>query len=513
MLLVFLIILLPLVISHILIILQWGDKEFKYAIYLSSGGMVLGWVILLFVRPQLPIRFALPSLGKEVFFPNPPAFLIDQIAWVFAISLFSFGTAVILIDSKHVRRLPAWVMGLLVVGLLTIFSANPFTLSYSWVFFDVLILLCVIFEGSEDMSWTRIVNAFAMRFLGIFLVVVASLLAYRQGLILEFDSIFPFVAPYLIVAGSLRLGIWLPSSVFKDDSKFEFLLRMFSSVTSLLLIVRTANVNVFPAFQPIFLIVFMSTSLIAGIRWAFSNHQRGILQGWIVGMSSLAIVFAILGYPRTSFVWGFTTFLMGSFPFLAYSGSIPYLVFGLLSFLGLVALPFMPLWFGAGVVVSMGWGLFIGINHGLLAGGYLKLISKKYKIRSELSFGELLPSFMGLVFLLITQVVALSLVSGYIWDLSSRMTNWWMNIISIAVILGVIAWDRFSLSVPEFVSKGFSVFHTIPRFLNHLLKILYTFFNRLLTVMTDVFEGEGGLIWSLLGAFLLITLLASLRGG
>lgn len=65
----------------------------------------------------------------------------------------------------------------------------------------------------------------------------------------------------------------------------------------------------------------------------------------------------------------------------------------------------------------------------------------------------------------------------------------------------------------EPILNAFSFLNEAPSFLTQVVKIFYGLLSRIIHFLSDVFEGEGGVIWTLVGAFLLITILASLGGG
>lgn len=160
-----------------------------------------------------------------------------------------------------------------------------------------------------------------------------------------------------------------------------------------------------------------------------------------------------------------------------------------------------------------GWGALLGVAQGLLAGGYLKIVLDRHKTRVKLETWEILPSVFGIAILPVTQVVAVAFLGGLSWNLALGMEGWWWGLLALGVAAGVLAWNHLSVPVPESLTKGVSVLGRIPRLIRQALRILYDFISRLSNILTAVLEGEGGVMWTLLGILLVITILASLRGG
>ncbi len=504
-------ILILLIVALVLVVLQWREEEFKFANFLAGGAAILAWVLLLIVHARLPIKLTLQALNLENFFPNSPALLMDNISWAFALSLVGFGGAVVFSNRKRVQLLPAWTLSMIAVGTLAAFSANPITLLYTWTLIDVLMFLGLLYGASDGMQWTEIVNSFTLRLLSLVFIMGAGLIAYRQGVPLTFAAIPPSASPYLIAAAVLHLGIWLPSSSFEHIREFEPVLRITPAATSLMLIARTAEAGLPPSLQSTFLYFIIGAALWGGLAWAFSNTAQTSLRPWILGMGALSIGAALLGYPHASLAWAMALFL-GSLPFLVpWSTSVS--VLSLLCFLGLTALPFSPTWAGSKIYHAGGWGLLLGVAQGLLAGGYLKLTLERHKTRVQLESWEILPPLLGLALLPVTQVVVSLLGGGMAWDAALGSGAWGVSLLAWGVVASVMVWNHFSISIPEPFTRGLSTLGLIPRLIWQALKILYGFFGRFLNILTAVFEGEGGVIWTLLGAFLLITILASLRGG
>ncbi|MBS1250163.1 MAG: hypothetical protein MAG431_01753 [Chloroflexi bacterium] len=498
--------------SLALLILQWRMEEFKFAIFLAGGAAVLAWVLLLLARTHLPIELVMPRRGAENLFSAPLTLYIDATSWAIALSLIGFGAGVLLNYREQSQLFSMLTLSMTAMGVLASFSANPITLLYSWTLIDVLIFLSLLHGANERVRWAGIMNAFIIRILSLAFVIVASLVAQRQGDALTFAAIPSSVNAYLIVAAVLHLGIWLPRNSFERLPGLESVLRVVPTGTGLALIVRTAEAGFPPSFQLIFFYFVIGIALLSGLVWAMSGARQVSPRAWMVGMGALSAGAALMGYPNASLVWAMALFL-GSVPLFVAQWSTPISVLSLLCFLGLTALPFTPLWPGAEVYNAGGWGILLGGSHGLLAGGYLKIILARHKSRLKFAFWEIWPAILGLVILFITPVIV-SLGIGRLSGRSVMESSPWLgSLLAAGTVAGVMVVKQLSPSVPEPMLTVLSPLGQLPRLVTQVLNILYDLLSRLINFLTEVFEGEGGVIWTLVGAFFLITILASLRGG
>ena len=506
-------VLILLITPLVLMIIQRRAEDFKSTNLVAGGAALLAWLLLVLAYAQLPIEFTLQKWGPENLYPNPPALLIDKTSWAFAISLVGLGGGVAFTNRKRVQLLPIWVLSLTAIGVLASFAANPIALLYLWTLSDILILLCLLHGASHAADMEKIVNSFALRLLSLVFIMGASLISYSQGIPLTFAAIQPSVSAYLVIGAVLRLGLGLPSSSLEHIQGFEPILRAVPVATSLTLIARTAEAGLPAHLQAIFLYFIIAAALLGGLAWALSDTKKVSPSMWIWGMGALSVAAALLGYPLASLVWGIAALLLGSWPFWISEWTRPLSVLGIVCFVGLTALPFTPTWPGAKMYTAGGWGALLGVAQGLLAGGYLKIVLDRHKTRVKLETWEILPSVFGIAILPVTQVVAVAFLGGLSWNLALGMEGWWWGLLALGVAAGVLAWNHLSVPVPESLTKGVSVLGRIPRLIRQALRILYDFISRLSNILTAVLEGEGGVMWTLLGILLVITILASLRGG
>ncbi len=509
-------ILILLITSLTLVILQWRMEDFKYANFIAGGASILAWMLLLFARTRLPIEYTMSKWGTENFFPNSPALLIDTTSWALALSMIGFGAAVAFSNHEQIKFLPTLALTITAAGVLAAFSANPITLLYLWSFMEVLIFLSLLYVANAEMPWSKIVSAFTIRLFSLAFIMGAGLLAYRQGHPLTFAAIPPSVNIYLIVAAVLNFGIWLPTNSMNHLPGIAPLLRLTPTAISLVLIARTAESGLPDTLKLPVLYITIGVALLSGFVWVISSAKQPSLQAWILSLGSLSIGAALLGHPHASLAWALALFV-GSAPFLVSNWSTPISILGFICFLGLSALPFTPAWAGSKIYNSGGWGILFGGGHGLLLVGYLNIIQRRHKTRLQLASWEVLSPVLGLSILPITQIVA-SLAVGEISKNSALGINpWGGTLLAGGVVISGIVINYFPISIPEPISKIISVLsrilHYVSKTFVEAFKILFALISRLVNFLAKVFEGEGGVIWTLVGAFLLITILMSLRGG
>ncbi len=505
-------VLILLIAAIVLAALQWRQEQVKFINTIAGGAAFLTCILLFISRSHLPIEFLLQKWTPESLFPNPPALYIDQITWVFAVSMIVLGIAAIFSNREQTQIFIPWVLGLTGVGVLAVYSANPLTLLYLWTLIDILILLFLLSTASGEYP-KEIIIPFAIRILGSAFLVGASLIEDSLGSPLIFITTSAPASNYIIIAAILRLGIWIPLRRSQQGQSADFILRAIPAATSLMLIVRMSKVSLQPLQQPIFLHLMIVAAVFGGLLWILSPNERPNLRAWIFGMGSLSVAAALLGYPHASQSWSIALLLLGSLLFLAPTWSTPITVLSGLCFLGLTALPFTPTWIGSKIYFTGSWGTLLALAHGLLTGGYLKIVLARHKNRTQFEFWRDISMLIGLMAGPVTTVMVSLLFDGVSNNWALANGEWWGGAIALSVSATLIAWNYSTISIPAPISTAFSALEKLPRVFYQIFDVLYKFLERLLNLLTEIFEGEGGVIWALVGAFLLITILASWGGG
>lgn len=82
----------------------------------------------------------------------------------------------------------------------------------------------------------------------------------------------------------------------------------------------------------------------------------------------------------------------------------------------------------------------------------------------------------------------------------------------VALLIAGIIWGQRVIMVPKFIGDILDYVFSF-RWLFFLFGMFFRWFERLVSFLTTVLEGEGGLLWILLWIVLLLSFLATRRGG
>jgi hypothetical protein len=242
---------------------------------------------------------------------------------------------------------------------------------------------------------------------------------------------------------------------------------------------------------------------------------------WFIALAALGIACALNGMAQSSIAWGVALILVGSVIFLFSARRQRSLFFAIAGMMGLIGLPYFPTasgWQGifGGRFSLAGIAFFLSIV--LLAWGYLChfLRQREELYRMERWVHTVYPA--GLAALLIAQFV----VGVLGWPGSFTVGIWPVSVgVAVAVVIGLVsAWHfrnmlargahafRWVQILLDGLGKGLGAFFRL-NWLYGTLLWLYRLVQRAVQMITVIFEGEGGVLWTLVVLALLVSLLWS----
>jgi len=512
--------------SLAIVILQWIKPNMGLAWLISAGSSLIVWIVVLVlhwvqVNPidiysWRPIEGILTSLN----------FKMDLVAWPYAFSLVSVLLAAVLTAPMRFsyETAPRIWAGFLIItasGLLAILSGNALTLILTWTVIDIteFILLIRSTQGRELIQSS--VFTFAMKIIGTFFVLWAMAISGLKGDELTFTNITPEVGVYILIGSGFRLGIVPLHLPYSQEVQFRrglgTVLRLVSAASSLVVLGRMPPAVVSPNLA-IFLLLFTALAgLYGSVRWLSSKDELSGRPFWLIALAGMAFACTIRGRPAASITWGMMLVLSGGTIFLYSNRGRKFLLFPMLGFISLTGLPFTPASFGWYGLILFPFSildiLFILVYIILLA-GYLKQV-----LRSGISpkpperWAEFIYP-LGIGFLIAAQWI----INIFGWPGSFTSGIWWASLTTtVSAISGGIIYHKFGSSIINFLMKrNWILFFAnnglkrIAGFANFdwfysLLRILYSFFQRLVQVLALVLEGEGGILWALVLLVLMIT--------
>ena len=184
---------------------------------------------------------------------------------------------------------------------------------------------------------------------------MGAIIPWSQDTSLSFISINSTVTIYLILASILRLGVFpLQHHNLKyltQQRELSTTLRLVTAASSLILVVRVANIGVTGAITPYILGFTALTGLLAGIQWFISSDEVKGQFYWVLGTAALAIASGVLNLHSASIAWSMVCLLSGG---LIFSMSLRHKNLAPVAFLGIYALstlPFSPSWIGSDLFI------------------------------------------------------------------------------------------------------------------------------------------------------------------
>ena len=509
--------------SIVVVIFDRAKLKIGYPWFFALGGATLAWLSLLFSYFRIPLELATPFWQFGRYINDIPALRLDKVSWSYAAAIATLALAVLLTDAARTRWFKptdwAYSLALTGFGLLAIFSQNPMVLLPAWAaldFIETWILLNLV--GSSPHR-ERVVVVFSIRIAGLVFLLLAVLRAHYRGLALTFDAVPPEVGGYLILAAGMRLGILPPHQAFLEEPHLSrslgTIVRMIPITSTLVLLTRTAEVGAPTAWTPYLVAASIIAALYGSSAWARSKNELDGRPYWILGMAALAFIAAVYKQPDASLAWGLGLVFSGSVLFLM-SYRVPKLLFpGLLGLWGISALPFSPTWGGMAVYQSIPWYLYIPflLTQILFVFGYIRFSRRAPEPDYHLEAWAWVIYPLGL-----TIVPLMHIWVGWITSSNTLPEHamispiWWgsMLVIGLAVLAIRFLPQRFPLH-PQ-VSSALQDFLS----LDWLYKIFwwsYRAIGKLLSSISLILEGEGGVLWALLILILLISVMVQNRIG
>jgi hypothetical protein len=295
------------------------------------------------------------------------------------------------------------------------------------------------------------------------------------------------------------------------------------AASSLILIIRVANIGVTGVTSPFILGIAALTGLFAGIQWLISSNELQDQSYWVLGIASLAIASAVLHLPSSTIAWSMACLLSGG---LLFSMTLRHKNLVAIAFLGiyaLSALPFSPTWLvtdlfnysdSLSTILTQPMFYIISISFlltfSLFLAGFIRRILQGI-LPSEEQSGFHIERWVwflfpiGMFFILLTHFLIGIMLYPNLDDVP--ITGWIMGFI--AILISCLIWYLHTHIFP-----GISLGHQPTdgsidtKLLTHgwFNRIFWKFFSetsRITALISSILEGDGGILW----AFVLFALI------
>ena len=506
-----------LITALILLVLQFVAPVFRYNWLIATGGALFGWISVFVWQIKMPFALQFPAWQPALLFSQSPTFVADGIAWAFAISVTTLCLAIIItaVVRSNFPRVINW-MGTLILtslGVLAVVADNPLTLVLIWAAIDISELIAQIRAVEDPKLSERAVTAFAARTAGILVLLWADMVSVANGQTLDFRSAPPQAGLYLLLAAGLRIGVLPLHLSYSGESAlrrgFGTALRMISAASSLILLARIPSSSIASPITSYLLILVSLAAIYGGWAWLRAPDELTARPFWLIGMGSLAVAAALRGNPIGATAWGCGLILSGGALFLS---SEPNKWLNRALFIAawsVSALPFSLTATGwnSGAPYSwtawLAWPFLISAHAMLIAGLIRHSLRTTTRVSSEdqpIWAKNVYP--IGISLLLLTTM----LLGFFGWGGTLQLGNWFIGLLISLLTFGLL-WLSPRLRILNPV-RAHWVRPTSVSLLDRGYEVLWNLYHqlgRVSNVISNMLEGESGIMWTLLFLALFIS--------
>lgn len=505
-------------------ILRLTRRSFAYAWLTAALGTLLAWVSVFAWQIDLNALVFENIWQPADLFPVYPAMVVDEISWVYALSLSALALAVILTAPAQSTGLSAsaWAgtLGLTVAGISSFVAANPLTLVMIWAGLDLLELLNTLRLADKPNLSERAVIAFTMRSLGTGFALWA--IVTNGAELPSFEAISSQSALFLFLAVGLRLGVLPLHLTYRSEPALRrgmgTVLRLAVAASSLVLLARIP-VGLLETQATLVLQVFLSLALLyAAWKWLRAPGELSGRPYWMIGLGALSLLAALRGNPIGSAAWGAALVLHGGLVFLYASRQRRLTLTISATMVAFLSLPFTltaSAWQGQSAFEWVFWPFMVA-GQVLLALGFAR-----HLWRSSESELQNMPRWAQSAYPLGFFALAATILLLGLWGWAGALqVGFWPVGLAVGLISALIlaAWWRINrLGMPPTpfperdIKKSFPDNHASAFYesLASLIWNLYRSLRRLIDFLSGLLEGDGGLLWTVLVLVLLLILFQS----
>lgn len=522
--------------AFIIVIIQSTKSRVGAAWIVALVASGLAWLVLFLLRLFLPFSLELLNWQPAELFNGTIALRLDYFTWSFAIAVLTLCVASIFTETTVASKedsSPKWVASLTLTALtlVSLASANPLTLAITWSLIDIAELFYRLRSANPNHSQGSLMRNFAIRLLSTFALIFATAIAWAIQPNFDLNQIPSTAGIFFLLAAGLRLGVLpvhLPfTKADGEEAPITYLLQLAPVASALTLIAQlpsdflTLNRTLFVLIQVLSAIAM----LYASMMWVSRKTEAEARPYWIIALSAFALQCALNGEPGSSRVWGLVLLLSGGLLF-AFNPPIRRIRFiPALGLVGLLGLPF--------TLLASGWQGVLGqhfsvvsvvvlISHSLLVIGYLRYVVEATGAVTGLEKHARITYPLGLIVIFQT-IVLLGLIA---WPGVLSLGIWWASLVSMGITTAAIYLSRL-LGIKDlhedlpakipFYRIASPIIRTIRGFFSlqwfySAVSWLYQQTLRLETFGSELIEGDGGLLWSLVLLLIIMLIFASQAG-
>ena len=482
--------------------LDLQTEKLQFWVMLTSG---TAWVLAL-------VNFLLNPKGSIVLVTTAGTELLPNLAfsqdWISAALILAAAGMifVIVLTQQNSPQANAWLAGMGGACVIGLGSHSAYTLGLTWTILEFFHFYYSFQDRKIASNPRKYLPVGLLRVSAPAALILLSLTQEELGKSAFIAELNPRTGPVLIVAGLVGFLGWFLSLQGREADQPRYFLgaaeNWIPGLLGMLLIVRGGEIVGAGTVQdalPLILSILLFLSALAGLLLDLSPGL------WFLGCGLMASVAAILSGPESALSWGVVMALPGLQLWKGSNQPSASLIPLILAALGLLPIPFLPSWAGV-IAFSEGLpGIFMGLSYGILVGSVLITVLKNWQSTRPDPVSHSLLRIIGAVAVLVSQVVIslrLGLINASQGLLNQPIAIW----ISLLGLLPVLILGNY---LPLRKGKGWGAAASrLSEGSGKALTAILHFLDRLVDLISRVFEGQGGLIWALLIGLLIITLIS-----
>jgi hypothetical protein len=284
-------------------------------------GSSLAVITLIYLRFRLPSETLLISWQGSGLAISDPGLLLDYYSWPYAFSLVVLMFAITLASPMVMRSRAELVnlagsLAITGVSLIPVMAGNPATILLGWSALDMIEVIVLLRNNPRASANHRIIRGFIFRFLGSLLAFWAFILVNSGSIILsDYTHITPWMGLALLLAASLRLGVipaHIPYGEQVNIRRSQGNIFRFTAAASSLVIVSRVPVGTFqlPIIDLVKVIMLIAVGF-ATLKLLRTTVELDTRPYWVLAMSGLALLATINGSITGATSLGVTLILTG----------------------------------------------------------------------------------------------------------------------------------------------------------------------------------------------------------
>ncbi len=490
---------------------------------LMAAAGVLLWLMTMVIPHDGTVRFAINNWFSTGNMKISLNIAINPINWPIVFALLTLHLAFLFVSGSRQELDQDFIFWILEAAEITlayfvVTAADLWTVIIAWTTMDIGNLIYELFL-QKGVTITRMITPLIFKLSGSLLLIYATAFSSGSSQVLMVENIPASSSGMFFAAAILHSGVLpfrFPEKANKGTETItNGLFYLVPFISSLFLVIYLPNQEV-----PFFAFLLISSLSILGmyyfgLLWMQSMEEIDGIYYLSLAFVAFAVFRFVTGTHQDMVPWLVLTLIGGSWLMLfSHRGKSTRLlpIFLVISMLGI---PFSLTSYGSSLYFADGFKfsvIFVLFFHVLYLLGFINYFTRNKELFDDLESSAQLNYLIAIVLSVFAILVISYRLAG---SLLNEISNWWAGAAITCVVAGVFIWKRRQHgNVPE---GNLEIEQTK---INRRVEVVLSFewLVKAITVVTErlrplvrgfsnLMEGEGGILWSIVFMALLVTLL------